>query len=88
MADSRGYALPQNERRTLRITPALAAGVADHVWEVEDIVALLEEQEADYKGKKGDRMERRYSPFGPVLGHWRKWYKSIQMSTFRKNPTF
>jgi hypothetical protein len=28
--------------RTLRVTPAMAAGVADHVWEIEEIVALLD----------------------------------------------
>ena len=27
--------------RTLRVTPAMEAGVADHVWDVEEIVALL-----------------------------------------------
>jgi IS1 family transposase len=27
--------------QTLRITPAMAAGVADHVWSLEEIVALL-----------------------------------------------
>lgn len=27
--------------RTLRITPAMAAGVSDHVWSIEEIVALL-----------------------------------------------
>jgi IS1 family transposase len=28
--------------QTLRVTPAMEAGVSDHVWEVEEIVALLE----------------------------------------------
>jgi len=28
--------------QTLRITPAMAAGVADHVWEVEELIALLD----------------------------------------------
>jgi IS1 family transposase len=28
--------------QTLRITPAMAAGIADHVWSVEEIVALLD----------------------------------------------
>ena len=28
--------------KSLRMTPALAAGVADHVWSVEEIVGLLE----------------------------------------------
>jgi hypothetical protein len=26
---------------TLRITPAMAAGVTDHVWEIEEIVGLI-----------------------------------------------
>jgi len=28
--------------KTLRVTPAMEAGVTDHVWEIEEIVALLE----------------------------------------------
>ena len=28
--------------QTLRVTPAMEAGIADHVWSVEDIVGLLE----------------------------------------------
>jgi IS1 family transposase len=28
--------------QTLRVTPAMEAGVTDHVWEIEEIVALLE----------------------------------------------
>jgi IS1 family transposase len=31
--------------RTLRITPAMAAGVSDRLWEVSDVVSLLEAQE-------------------------------------------
>ena len=31
--------------QTLRVTPAMAAGVSDHVWEIEEIVALLEATE-------------------------------------------
>jgi len=27
--------------QTLRVTPAMAAGIADHVWEVSEIVELL-----------------------------------------------
>jgi hypothetical protein len=27
--------------QTLRVTPAMEAGVTDHVWSVEEIVALL-----------------------------------------------
>jgi IS1 family transposase len=32
--------------QTLRVTPAMEAGVADHVWEVEEIVSLLEAEPA------------------------------------------
>lgn len=28
--------------RTLRVTPAMEAGVADHVWDLEEIVALVD----------------------------------------------
>ena len=27
--------------QTLRVTPAMQAGVSDHVWDIEEIVALL-----------------------------------------------
>ena len=27
--------------QTLRVTPAMAAGVSDHVWEIGDLVALM-----------------------------------------------
>lgn len=38
--------------KTLRMTPAMAAGVADRLWDVEDIVALVEKAEADAAPKK------------------------------------
>ncbi len=31
--------------RTLRVTPAMAEGLADHVWSIEEIVGLLESAE-------------------------------------------
>jgi hypothetical protein len=31
--------------QTLRITPAMAAGLSNHVWDIEEIVGLLETQE-------------------------------------------
>ena len=30
--------------QTLRVTPAMESGIADHVWSVEEIVGLLEAQ--------------------------------------------
>jgi hypothetical protein len=31
--------------RTLRVTPAMAAGVTDHLWDASDLVSLLEAEE-------------------------------------------
>ena len=28
--------------QTLRVTPAMAAGISDHVWKIDEIVGLLE----------------------------------------------
>ena len=33
--------------RSLRVTPAMAVGVTDRLWEVSDLVALLEADEAE-----------------------------------------
>ena len=33
--------------QTLRVTPAMAAGVTNRLWDIGDLVALLEEREAD-----------------------------------------
>jgi hypothetical protein len=32
--------------QTLRVTPAMEAGLADHVWSLEALVGLLEKAEA------------------------------------------
>jgi IS1 family transposase len=46
--------------QTLRITPAMAAGVTDRVWDIADIVKLLEDQKKDIR-ETAD--ERTYNPF-------------------------
>jgi len=33
--------------QTLRVTPAMEAGIADHVWYVEEIAGLLEQNTAE-----------------------------------------
>jgi IS1 family transposase len=45
--------------QTLRITPAMAAGVTDHVWSLEEIVGLLEQ--AEPKGVKRGPYRKRES---------------------------
>jgi hypothetical protein len=31
--------------QTLRVTPAMAAGVSDHIWTLDEVIGLLEAQE-------------------------------------------
>ena len=41
--------------QSLRVTPAMEAGAADHVWSIEEVVCLLEKREA---AEEADRIER------------------------------
>ena len=47
--------------QTLRVTPAMAAGVTDRAWDVEDIVGLLEAEEAE-------QVEYSKTHYGSALG--------------------
>jgi len=47
------------------VTPAMAAGVTDRLWEISDIVRLLEEREARVAQEQD---ESSYSPFMPAKG--------------------
>ena len=44
--------------KTLRITPAMAAGIADHVWSMEDIATLTD---AAYAPKKRGSYKKKAS---------------------------
>jgi hypothetical protein len=44
--------------KTLRVTPAMAAGVTDRLWEIDDIVALIEAVEADQPRVRGSYKKR------------------------------
>ncbi|HYI47114.1 MAG TPA: IS1 family transposase [Allosphingosinicella sp.] len=44
--------------KTLRVTPAMAAGVADRLWEIGDIVGLIEKAESRMPTKRGPYKKR------------------------------
>jgi hypothetical protein len=41
--------------KTLRITPAMAAGVTEHVWEVAEIVDMIEREELEQLSTEGTK---------------------------------
>jgi hypothetical protein len=44
--------------KRLRVSPAMAAGVADRLWEIGDIVALIEKAESRLPTKRGPYKKR------------------------------
>jgi hypothetical protein len=52
--------------QTLRMTPAMAAGVTDRLFSVADIVPLADEFE---KREKDAKLTRDYANYGQALGH-------------------
>jgi IS1 family transposase len=58
--------------QTLRVTPAMAANVTDRLWDINDVIKLLEEYRAELveerKAESRRRIERSYSEYGDALG--------------------
>ena len=44
--------------KPLRVTPAMAAGVTDRLWEIGDIVALIEAEDAKVSANRGPNKMR------------------------------
>ena len=55
--------------QTLSVTPAMAAGVTDRVWEIEDIVRLVEAREQAEQAQKAEQRFNSMSRIGSALGH-------------------
>ena len=54
--------------QSLKVTPAMAASVTDHVWSITDIMALLEAKEAgNIATLKAERENRKDAKCGPVM---------------------
>jgi hypothetical protein len=55
---------------TIRVTPAMAAGVTNRLWDMEDVVRLVEEREAaEAESKREKKAKRDDALQGPALGH-------------------
>jgi hypothetical protein len=54
--------------QTLRVTPAMEAGVTDHVWSIEEIVALLDQPPASAQTRDGMKAQVKSVLTCPLCG--------------------
>ena len=47
---------------TLRVTPAMEAGVTDRLWSLEDMVGVVDEREAAQKAQKAENFKLIHYP--------------------------
>ena len=66
--------------KTLRMTPAMAAGLTDRLWGVEEIVALLEAKE-----EKEALAARSAKPAKPTIVRSSREYKAIPLTPIKVN---
>lgn len=70
--------------QTLRITPAIAAGVTDKLWEVSNIVAMLEQSElANYMPKYNFVVQIQSSDLKKRLMRWNGLRRSRRLGYFK-----
>jgi len=55
--------------QTLRVTPAMASGVSERVWEIADVVELVEAEESRQAAARQESKDLATSRHGDALGH-------------------
>jgi hypothetical protein len=55
--------------QTVKVTPAMAAGVNSRLWEMSDVVAMIDQDAIDSMAEAEERKTWNLEPKGPALGH-------------------